>query len=312
LSRKKTPFLISILCEKSAQGILNEKITLESNQRFFYFCSMISFPNAKINLGLHITEKRPDGFHNLETVFFPVGWSDALEFVVSDEFQFTASGIPISGDLEANLVVKAYRLLQKDFELPTLSIHLHKQIPFGAGLGGGSSDAAFMLRMLNKTFELGLDEVGLLKYAAILGSDCPFFILNKPVYATGRGEIMQETTVSLNGMFILLVKPSVEVSTAKAFKYVVPKKSEVSLPELLCLPVQEWKGKVINQFEQSVFQEYPEIGTVRQKLYDSGAVYASMSGSGSCVFGLFSELPPNFKSLFPSPFLTFSQRIEFL
>jgi 4-diphosphocytidyl-2-C-methyl-D-erythritol kinase len=273
---------------------------------------MISFPNAKINLGLYITEKRQDGFHNLETVFFPVGWSDALEFVLADKFQFTASGIPISGDPEANLVVKAYRLLQKDFDVPVLKIHLHKQIPFGAGLGGGSSDAAFMLRMLNKTFELGLDEGALLKYAAILGSDCPFFIQNKPVYATGRGEIMQETTVSLNGMFILLVKPLVEVATAKAFQFVVPKKSEVSLPELLCLPVSEWKEKVVNQFESSVFQQYPEIGLVRQKLYDSGAVYASMSGSGSCVFGLFSELPSNFKSLFPAPFLTFSQRIEIL
>jgi 4-diphosphocytidyl-2-C-methyl-D-erythritol kinase len=238
-----------------------------------------------------------------------VGWSDALEFVVSDEFRFTASGITISGDTEANLVVKAYRLLQKDFDLPTISIHLHKQIPFGAGLGGGSSDAAFMLRLLNKTFELGLNEEALLNYAAVLGSDCPFFILNKPVYATGRGEIMNETTVSLNGMFILLVKPKVEVSTAQAFKYVVPKKSEVSLPELLCLPVQDWKEKVINQFEESVFQQYSEIGAVRQKLYDSGAVYASMSGSGSCVFGIFSELPSNIKSLFPAPFLTFSQRI---
>ncbi|HAQ20786.1 MAG TPA: 4-(cytidine 5'-diphospho)-2-C-methyl-D-erythritol kinase [Prolixibacteraceae bacterium] len=271
---------------------------------------MITFPNAKINLGLHVTEKRPDGFHNLETVFFPVSWCDALEFVIAEKFQFTATGIQISGDPEVNIVVRAYRLLQKDFDLPAIKIHLHKQIPFGAGLGGGSSDAAFMLRMLNKTFNLGLSEETLLNYAVGLGSDCPFFILNKPVYATGRGEIMQETDVCLNDMFILLVKPQVEVSTAKAFQFVVPQKSSVSLPELLRLPVQEWKDKVVNQFEPSVFQQYPELGAIREKLYDLGAVYASMSGSGSCVYGLFNELPDDYTSLFPAPFLTFSQKIE--
>jgi len=256
---------------------------------------MISFPNAKINLGLHITEKRPDGFHNLETVFFPVGWSDALEIAEADEFQYSTSGIAISGDPESNLVVKAYRLLQKDFKLPALKIHLHKQIPFGAGLGGGSSDAAFMLKLLNKSFNLGLVEKELLNYAAVLGSDCPFFILNKPVFATGRGEIMQETTVTLNGMFILLVKPPVEVSTAKAFQLIVPKKPEVSLTELLRLPVQEWEGKVINQFEQSVFQQFPELEELKQKLYDLGSVYASMSGSGSCIFGLFNQIPAQYE-----------------
>ncbi|MBA4408443.1 MAG: 4-(cytidine 5'-diphospho)-2-C-methyl-D-erythritol kinase [Odoribacter sp.] len=270
---------------------------------------MITFPNAKINLGLHVTEKRPDGFHNLETVFFPVGWCDALEFVIADKFEFVSSGIAIPGDAETNLVTKAYRLLQNDYELPELKIHLHKQIPFGAGLGGGSSDGAFMLRMLNKTFNLGLAEEILLKYAAILGSDCPFFILNKPVYATGRGEIMVETDVCLNGMFILLVKPPIEVSTAKAFQFVVPQKSTISLPELLRFPVQEWKGKVVNQFEQPVFQQYPELGGIMEKLYDLGAVYASMSGSGSCVYGLFNELPVSYKNLFPAPFLTFSQKI---
>lgn len=271
---------------------------------------MISFPNAKINLGLHITEKRPDGFHNLETVFFPVGWCDALEFVKADKFQFSTSGISITGDPESNLVVKAYRLLQKDFDLPVLKIHLHKNIPFGAGLGGGSSDAAFMLKLLNKTFNLGLDEIKLLKYAAVLGSDCPFFILNKPAFATGRGELMQETDIRLNGMFILLVKPPVEVSTAKAFQLVVPQKPSVSLPELLSLPVQEWKGKVVNQFEQPVFQLYPELEEVKKKLYGLGAAYASMSGSGSCIFGLFNEVPKQYKNLFPAPFLIFGQKIE--
>lgn len=273
---------------------------------------MISFPNAKINLGLRITEKRPDGFHNLETVFIPVGWSDALEFVESDKLQFTASGISISGDPESNLVMKAYRLLQKNFKLPALKIHLHKQIPFGAGLGGGSSDGAFMLRMLNKTFDLKISEEKLLDYAAVLGSDCPFFILNRPVYATGRGEIMQNADVRLNGMFILLVKPPVEVSTAKAFQFIVPEKSKVSLAELISLPVQNWKHKVVNQFEESVFQQYPEIGAIRQELYKMGADYASMSGSGSCVFGLFHELPDRWKNRFPVDYLTYSQQLLFL
>lgn len=272
---------------------------------------MISFPNAKINIGLHITEKRPDGFHNLETVFVPVEWCDALEWVIADKFEFVATGLAIPGnDPESNLVTKAYRLLQKEYDLPPLKIHLHKQIPFGAGLGGGSADAAFMLTMLNKTFKLGISEEELLRYAAVLGSDCPFFILNKPVFATGRGEIFSKTDLSLNDMFILLVKPPVEVPTAKAFQNISPKKPEVSLPELLKLPVETWKEKVVNQFETTVFQAYPEIGFVKQKLYDLDAVYASMSGSGSCVFGLFHELSFDFKSLFPAPFLTFSQRIQ--
>ena len=269
---------------------------------------MIAFPNAKINLGLHITEKRPDGFHNLETVFIPVGWSDVLEFVVADELELITTGIQISGSMESNLVIKAYRLLQKDFELPALKIHLHKTIPSGAGLGGGSSDAAFMLRLLNKTFDLKLSEDKLLELAAVLGSDCPFFIVNKPVYATGRGELMNIIDLTLNGRFILLVKPPIEVSTAKAFQFVVPKKSGVSLPELLKLPIAEWKDKVTNQFEQSVFQQYPEVGDIKQKLYKLGAEYASMSGSGSCVFGLFSELPPHWESQFPADYLTYSQQ----
>jgi 4-diphosphocytidyl-2-C-methyl-D-erythritol kinase len=269
---------------------------------------MIAFPNAKINLGLHITEKRQDGFHNLETVFLPIKWSDVLEFAEADELCFTSSGIQLDGLPESNLVMKAYQLLKKDFDLPPLKIHLHKQIPFGAGLGGGSSDAAFMLRLLNQTFDLNLSLQRLLEYAAILGSDCPFFIRNEPVYATGRGEIMWPVEVRLNDMFILLVKPPVEVSTAKAFQFVVPQKPDFSLPDLLQLPVEKWRGQVINQFESSVFQQYPAIGKLHSLLYELGAVYASMSGSGSCVFGLFRELPTDWISLFPSNYLTFSQQ----
>ncbi len=270
---------------------------------------MISFPNAKINLGLHITEKRPDGFHNLETVFYPVGWCDVLEFVEANELQFTSSGISIPGDPESNLVMKAYRLLKKEFEIPALKIHLHKQIPFGAGLGGGSSDGAFMLKMLNKVYDLNLSEERLIDYSLILGSDCPFFIMNKPVYATEKGDKMNIINLKLNGLFIIIVKPQVEVSTAKAFQLVVPQKSEISLDNLVHLPVQNWKYSIVNQFESSVFQQYPEVGAIRRQLYDSGAVYASMSGSGSSVFGLFRQLPANLESLFPAPFLTFSQQL---
>lgn len=275
----------------------------------FYFCRMIRFPNAKINIGLNITEKRQDEFHNLETVFYPVGWCDALEFAVARELQFSSSGIPISGDPESNLVMKAYRLLLKDFPLPPLKIHLHKEIPFGAGLGGGSSDAAFMLSMLNKQFGLTLSNDDLELYAAQLGSDCSFFIRNIPVFATGRGELMEPVRLALNNWFILLVKPPIEVSTVKAFQWVVPKKPANSLKSVIQLPVHEWRDKAVNQFESSVFQQYPEIEELKNRLYESGAVYASLSGSGSCVFGLFQQLPQGLKSLFPESFLTFSQKL---
>lgn len=270
---------------------------------------MISFPNAKINIGLHVTEKRTDGFHNLETVFFPVGWNDALEFVVSNEIHFSTSGIEITGPAESNLVMKAYELLRNDFDLPALRIHLHKQIPFGAGLGGGSADGAFMLMMLNKTFDLGISHGRMLTYAAALGSDCPFFIENKPVFATGRGEIMTEIKLNLKGLSLLLIKPPFEVATAKAFSSIVPQKPAVSLSGLIQLPVTEWKGNIVNQFETSVFPQFPEIERIKDQLYDMGAIYASMSGSGSCVFGLFIDLQDNIHEQFASSYLTFSQQI---
>lgn len=270
---------------------------------------MIKFPNAKINIGLYITEKRPDGFHNLETVFFPVGWSDILELTISHEVEFSSSGLAIPGDVESNLVMKAYRMLQTDFDLPSVKIHLHKQIPFGAGLGGGSSDGAFTLVLLNKYFELGLSGENLEEYAARLGSDCPFFIRNHPVFATGKGELMEPLHLSLNNWFILLVKPNFGVPTADAFRSIVPQKLTVSLKELIQLPVQEWKYAIENQFETSVFQRHPKIQEIKQTLYEMGATYASMSGSGSCVFGLFKEIPQGIESHFPAPFLTFSQKL---
>lgn len=270
---------------------------------------MISFPNAKINIGLLITGKRPDGFHNLETVFFPVGWSDALEIANSEQLSFSSSGIEIAGPSESNLVMKAYRLLAEDYELPTLRIHLHKQIPFGAGLGGGSADGAFMLRMLNKTFSLNISQEKMIEYAARLGSDCPFFLINQPVFATGRGEIMEPVNLSMKGLSLFMVKPPIEVSTANAFRNVVLQQPEISLRELIQLPVTEWKGKVFNQFENSVFSQFPQIEAVKNQLYSMGALYASMSGSGSCVFGLFVDLPEQIEEAFPSTYQTFRQRI---
>lgn len=270
---------------------------------------MISFPNAKINIGLLITGKRPDGYHNLETVFFPVGWSDALEIAYSEELSFTSSGIEIAGPADSNLVMKAYRLLSEDFTLPPLRIHLHKQIPFGAGLGGGSADGAFMLRMLNKAFNLNVPQEKMIEYAARLGSDCPFFLINQPVFATGRGEIMTPANVSLKGLSLFMVKPPIEVSTASAFRNVAPQQPEVSLQELIQLPVTEWKGRIYNQFETSVFPQFPEIEAVKNQLYDLGAVYASMSGSGSCVFGLFIDLPGQINKYFPSTYQSFIQQM---
>lgn len=270
---------------------------------------MITFPNAKINIGLNISGKRADGFHNIETIFFPVGWCDALEWVISEETEFETSGIAIGGEPGSNLVMKAYRMLQTDFELPALKIHLHKQIPFGAGLGGGSSDGAFMLSMLNRHLNLGLSVEELEQYAARLGSDCPFFIRNKPVFASGRGEIMEPIEPGLKDMFILLVKPPCEVATAKAYQMIVPEKPEFSLKELIKLPVGEWKGKIENQFEVPVFKLFPEIEALRNRLYDLGADYASMSGSGSCVFGIFQEEPDLHEGLFPASFLTFRQKL---
>lgn len=274
-----------------------------------YFCNMIAFPNAKINLGLYVTEKRADGFHNLETVFFPVAWHDILEIALSEEVRFTSSGILIDGDPESNLVMKAYRLLCQEYDLPKIQIHLHKQIPFGAGLGGGSSDAANMITLLNKFFNLGIPETKMLGYAAALGSDCAFFLLNKPVYATGRGEIMNIIDISLNNYWLLLVKPPVEVSTAMAFRFIKPEKTAVPLPELVKLPVESWKDKIENKFESSVFQQFPEIEKIRDTMYDLGAVYASMSGSGSCVYGIFNSLPDHWRTHFPAHCLTFSQRL---
>lgn len=251
---------------------------------------MLLFPNAKINVGLHILRKREDGFHDIETCMYPIPWHDALEITLSDTFSFRSTGLPIDGDDTKNLVVKAYRLLQEDFDLAPVKIHLHKVIPMGAGLGGGSSDAAYALKMLNFLLGLKLSPQRLKEYAAMLGSDCAFFIDNVPAICTGRGEIMQPIDFTLSGLKLVLVKPDVHVSTAEAYAGVIPHENRIDLKELILTP-QNLQQQLVNDFEMSVFQQHPELAEVKQKMIDYGAVYAAMSGSGATVFGLFEEVP---------------------
>ena len=252
---------------------------------------MITFPNAKINLGLRITGKRPDGYHNLETVFYPVPLEDALEIQElpsgSPKFTLHQHGLDIAGNPEENLVVKAYLLLEKEFNLPPIEIYLYKHIPSGAGLGGGSSDAAFMLKLLNERFNLYLSNEQLEDYAATLGADCAFFIKNAPTYAEGIGNIFSSVSVSLKDYQILLIKPDVFVSTRDAFAHIQPYQPKESLKDLITIPIDQWKDKIVNDFEDSVFLKFPIIKEIKEELYRYGAIYASMSGSGSSVFGLF-------------------------
>jgi 4-diphosphocytidyl-2-C-methyl-D-erythritol kinase len=254
---------------------------------------MITYPNAKINLGLNIVEKRPDGYHNLETVFYPINLQDALEVNLlegEEEFSLKVSGVPIEGEPENNLVVKAYRLLKKDYpEMPAIDIHMYKHIPTGAALGGGSADAAFMIKLLNDKFKLNLSIEKMEEYAAILGADCAFFIQNKPVFATGIGNIFEPIQLSLKGYYLVLVKPDIFVSTKDAFAHIIPTQPTQSLKEIIRMPVETWRATMKNDFEDSVFQKFPEIAAIKDKLYDLGAVYASMSGSGSSVYGIFRE-----------------------
>lgn len=250
---------------------------------------MILFPNAKINLGLNILRKRDDGFHELETIFYPIGLKDGLEFIENkkDKIVFSNSGLSLNIDPEENIVIKAYRLLAADHSLPGLDIHLHKVIPFGAGLGGGSSDAAFLLKGLNDFFELGLSINELKGYAVKLGADCSFFLENKPAFASGIGEKLQTIDFSLNGYYIVLVKPPFGVGTKEAYAGIKPSTSQFSLIESIQQAPNNWLDHITNDFEVSVFPLFPEIAEIKLKLLNLGAVYASMSGSGSSVFGLF-------------------------
>lgn len=260
---------------------------------------MLTYPNAKINLALHVVEKRADGYHNIETVFYPVkGLSDILEIIPSKTRHTTLSntGLHIDAPIEANLCVKAWELLNNDFNIPPVNIYLHKQIPFGAGLGGGSADAACCLMTLSNLFSLELSTATLKKYALQLGSDCAFFIENKPMLATGRGELLNKIPLSLSGKYIAIVYPPIHVSTAQAYAGITPKQPDYSLAQLPTLPINQWKQHLKNDFENSIFKAHPKVAEMKARLYQKGAIYASMSGSGSSVFGIFEELPDISKS----------------
>lgn len=262
---------------------------------------MIGYPNAKINLGLHVVNKREDGFHNIETVFYPVGLTDMLECVENKSYAnhesclFVGHGLPISGNNDTNLVVKAYRILAEECKLPSVIVHLNKLIPMGAGLGGGSSDAAFMLKMLNEEFKLGLSNEQLKVFAAQLGSDCAFFIDNTPAYVFGKGHELETINFSLKGYYLVLVNDGSHSNTAMAYRYAKRREhfdNNHTLKHILQQPIQTWKQDLKNDFEDSVFQSLPQLAQIKNWLYDQGALYASMSGSGATMFGLFKKKPP--------------------
>lgn len=247
--------------------------------------------NAKINIGLHIVAKRSDGYHNLESIFYPLPIYDSLEINRSDYDLFEQSGITLECPPDKNLVLRARNLIAEQYELPPLEIKLRKVIPFGAGLGGGSSDAAFAIKLINEICALGTDASQMHALAASLGADCAFFIKNRPVFAYEKGDLFENCKLSVSGLYFVLVKPDVFVSTAEAYKFVKPQKAGYDLRNLTIDNIDEWKNFVVNDFEKSIFALYPEIEKIKKSLYDLGAAYASMSGSGSAVFGLFRTLP---------------------
>ena len=262
---------------------------------------MVSFPNCKINLGLNITARRNDGYHDLETVFIPISFKDALEVIHAqndkETVQYSSSGMPVEIDPSHNLCIKAYHLLKNDYpQLPAVKLHLHKTIPSGAGLGGGSADGAFTLKLLNTKFNLGISKEQLMAYALQLGSDCPFFIYNKPCFATGRGEIFEPVEIDLSVYKFLIVNPGIHISTKQAFSELTPFTPSISIKEAIKQPINAWKDSIKNDFESTVFKKFPEIKKIKNELYKSGAVYASMTGSGSTVFGIFEKK----NNIFPS------------
>jgi 4-diphosphocytidyl-2-C-methyl-D-erythritol kinase len=251
---------------------------------------MIAFPPCKINLGLHILRKRPDGFHDLETCFLSIPWTDILEIIPSTTFSFSSSGLDIPGNAEENLCVRAYHFLQKDFNLPPVQIHLHKIIPTGAGLGGGSADAAYTLRLLNDIFDLKLTPAALAVYAAHLGSDCAFFTQDQPMIGTGRGEVLEPVALDLQGKYIAICKPDIHISTAEAYASITPHEPSTSIKEILSTkPFEEWWFHLKNDFEAPIMAKHPAIRNTRDKFYAQGARYASMSGSGAAVFAIFDK-----------------------
>ena len=277
---------------------------------------MITFPIAKINLGLNVVEKRADGYHNLETVFYPVPIKDALEVQVMDDAfpsevdcDLKVSNMLIEGDEQRNLVVRAYQLLKQDFpQLPRIHTHLWKGIPSQAGMGGGSSDCAYMIRLLNEMFQLQMSDSQMIDYAARLGADCPFFIKSTPCYAEGIGERMEAIALDLSDWYIGVVRPDIPVPTKEAFSRIHPHYPQKNCREVVKQPVESWKDGLINDFEESVFALHPEIGEVKERLYRMGATYAAMSGSGSALFGLFRQTPELLSQEFSDMF-TFSCKL---
>ncbi len=268
----------------------------------FKYDVMICFPNAKINLGLNIVSKRDDGYHNIQTVFYPIGLKDALEVLPSqnkNSYSLFTTGIDVGANSESNLVIKAFNLMCANKHIPNIDIHLLKTIPSGAGLGGGSSDGAFMLNLLNQTFSLGFTDSELLQFAVKLGADCAFFLKNKPSFASGIGEQLEGITLSLEQYHLVVVKPNVSVSTKEAYAQIVPTQPKVSLKEIVKLPIDEWRTYMHNDFEIPIFKKHPTIATIKETLYSNGALYASMSGSGTAVYGFFQEKPVlNFPNCF--------------
>ena len=248
---------------------------------------MIVFPNAKINLGLNILSKRPDNYHNIETVFYPFNWQDALEIIEAPEFKFSSSGIEIDGPPEKNLCTKAFNIIQQNHQIPNAHIHLHKVIPMGAGLGGGSADAAFTLKTLNTLFNLNLSVTALQNYASLIGADCAFFIENKPVIASEKGNVFKPISIDLSAYHLVVVYPNIHVSTQEAYAGVRPAPSTFITEGLQTLDFELWRKALKNDFEPSVFAKYPAIEKIKNELYQQGALYASMSGSGAAVFGIF-------------------------
>lgn len=272
---------------------------------------MITFPCAKINLGLNIVAKRPDGYHDLETVFYPIPLTDALEvktmhvkYPIKKNCDICVTGAQIDGDPDNNLVVKAYNLMTEEYDIPRVHIHLHKQIPMQAGLGGGSSDAAFMIRLIDERFRLNMGISRMERMSAKLGADCPFFITAEPAFATGIGDVLmpigsdEDCKNYLDGYWIALVKPPVEVSTKEAYAGVSPKKPAKCCREIVLQPVETWKDELVNDFEESVFAKYPQLAEIKAALYNNGALYASMSGSGSCIYGIFKDNPEGIQQHF--------------
>jgi len=288
------------------------RVTLMTYQTLQPIATMIKFPCAKINLGLTITTERPDGYHDLETVFYPIPLYDALEVKLMDESfpsdvtcDLKVTGTHIEGKEEENLVVRAYNLLAKDFQIPRVHAHLYKNIPSQAGLGGGSSDAAYMIRILDERFRLNIGNAEMERYAAKLGADCAFFITSEPSFATGIGDILSPADGpkgNLCGYYIALVKPEISISTREAYQQITPHEPVKSCRDIVRQPISTWKNELVNDFEGPAFNQHPILRDIKNRLYNIGALYAQMSGSGSAMFGIFQNAPQDLENLFPKMF----------